>query len=51
MKVEKTEPNESPVNFFDPYLDFYANFKEVEKKYSQFLKEGDCLFIPSYYYY
>ena len=45
------EVNESPVNFFDPDLDNYPNFSDIEKKYSVYLHDGDCIYIPAFYFY
>ena len=51
LNGEKMQPNESPVNFFDPDLELYPLFNDVERRYSVFLHEGDCVYIPSYYFY
>jgi hypothetical protein len=45
------EVNYSPINFFDPDLENYPLFAEVQRKYTVLLHEGDCLFIPAFYFY
>lgn len=47
---ERTPPNESPVNFFEPDYAQYPLFNEVERKYTVILHEGDCVFIPAFYF-
>ena len=42
--------NESPVNFFEPDYDNYPNFKEIDRRYTVILHEGDCVYIPAYYF-
>jgi hypothetical protein len=49
-KVEKLFEYQSPVNFFEPDLEVYPNFEEIERKYTVLLHEGDCIFIPAFYY-
>jgi hypothetical protein len=49
--VEKLDINQSPINFFDPDLDNYPLFQEIQRKYTVLLHEGDCLFIPAFYFY
>ncbi len=44
------DPNESPVNFFEPDYNSYPLFNEVERKYTVILHEGDCLYIPAFYF-
>jgi hypothetical protein len=41
----------SPVNFFEPDYSVYPLFEDVERKYTVLLHDGDCLFIPAYYFY
>lgn len=41
----------SPIDFFDPDLDNYPLFLEAERRYTVLLHDGDCLFIPAYYFY
>ena len=48
--LEPTDLNESPVNFFEPDFDNYPNFKDVERKYTVLIHEGDCLYIPAFYF-
>lgn len=43
--------NQSPIDFFDPDLDHYPNFAEIERKYTVILHEGDCVYIPAFYFY
>lgn len=50
-KFEKIFENQSPVNFFEPDLESYPNFSDVDRKYTVLLHEGDCIFIPAFYYY
>jgi Cupin-like domain len=49
-KQEKCEVNESPVNFFQPDYETYPLFNEAERKYLVILHEGDCVYIPSFYF-
>ena len=46
--------NVSPVNFFMPHIDFgkkkYPLFDNAVRQFVN-LGEGDCIFIPAYYYY
>ncbi len=42
--------NESPVNFFEPDYDSYPLYNEVLRKYTVILHEGDCVYIPSFYF-
>ncbi len=41
----------SPLDLFQPDLDNYPLFEEIERKYTVMLHDGDCLFIPAYYVY
>ena len=50
VEVEKVNVNESPVNFFEPDYENYPNFKEIERRYTVLLHDGDCVFIPAYYF-
>jgi hypothetical protein len=43
-------PNESPVNFFEPDYNSYPLYNEVERKYTVILHEGDCAYIPAFYF-
>ena len=45
------EPNQSPVNFFDPDYTMYPYFADVGQKYTVLLHEGDCVYLPSFYFY
>eukprot|EP00347_Sterkiella_histriomuscorum_P004339 403360825 len=45
------DPNQSPIDFFSPDIENYPNFEEIERKYTVLLHEGDCVFIPAYYFY
>ena len=38
------------MNFFDPDLEQFPLFNEVERKYTVILHEGDCVFIPAFYF-
>ena len=49
--VQKLDSDQSPINFFDPDLDNYPLFTEIQRKYTVLLHEGDCLFIPAFYFY
>jgi len=49
-KTEKCLANESPVNFFDPDLQNFPLYGEIERKYTVILHEGDCVFIPAFYF-
>lgn len=48
---EKLRPNQSPVNFFDPDPVAFSLYEEITRKYSVYLHEGDCLFIPAFYFF
>ena len=47
----KVGVNESPVNFFNFDYDIYPLLTEIEFRYTIVLKEGDCMYIPAYYFY
>jgi hypothetical protein len=47
---EPSEVNESPVNFFDPDYQLYPLFGEIERRYTVLLHDGDCVFIPAFYF-
>lgn len=47
---EKMEPNYSPVNFFIPDYKIYPLLDLIEKRYTIFLRSGDCVYIPAYYF-
>ena len=47
---ESILPNESPVNLFSPDLVLYPLMDEIGTKYSLVLRQGDCLFIPAFYF-
>ena len=40
----------SPVNFFEPDYSIYPLFEDIDRKYTVLLHEGDCLYVPAYYY-
>lgn len=40
----------SPVNFFEPDYSVYPLFEDIDRKYTVLLHEGDCLYVPAYYY-
>ena len=44
-------PNYSPVNFFDIDLGLYPLFAEISRRYTVVSNDGDCLYIPAYYFY
>lgn len=43
--------NESPVNLFAPDYEKYPNLNYIKVKQSEVLSAGDCIFMPSFYYY
>ena len=45
------KPNESPVNLFNPDFNTYPNLKFVNKVYKETLNPGDCIYVPSFYFY
>lgn len=47
---ETLKSNESPVNFFDPNVDLYPLFTDISRRYTVMLHEGDCIYIPSFYF-
>jgi hypothetical protein len=47
---EKCEINESPVNFFEPDYSLYPLFEDIDRKYTVLLHEGDCVYIPAFYF-
>ncbi len=49
-KQDICEPNESPVNFLEPDYNLYPLFNDVLRKYSVILHEGDCVYIPAFYF-
>jgi ribosomal protein L16 Arg81 hydroxylase len=48
--IQKIKMNQSPVNFFDPDYEKYPYFMDIDRKYTVILHEGDCLYIPAYYW-
>lgn len=51
-RVKKSkQQNISPVNFFMPDLEKFPLFKDTVKHNVVHLGSGDCLYIPSFYYY
>ena len=44
-------PNYSPVNFFDIDFNLYPLFAEINRRYTVILHDGDCLYIPAFYFY
>lgn len=48
---EPIEFNYSPVNFFDIDSISYPLMTEIETKYTVVLRAGDCMYIPSFYFY
>ncbi len=48
--IERIKSNESPIDFFDPELDNYPNFADIERKYTVLLHEGDCVYVPAFYF-
>jgi len=42
--------NQSPVSFFDPDFDMHPNLQYIDADYYIELKEGDCVFVPSFYF-
>ncbi|CDW72951.1 UNKNOWN [Stylonychia lemnae] len=51
IRVDKLNEQCSPVNFFEPDDESYPLFQDIDKKYTVLLHEGDCLYIPAFYYY
>jgi len=49
-KKDMCVQNESPVNFFEPDYLSYPLYNEVQRKYTVILHEGDCVYIPSFYF-
>ena len=45
------EPTESPVNFMEPDYTSYPLYNEVQRKYTVILHDGDCVYIPSFYFF
>jgi len=46
----KVEANETPVNLFNFDYELYPLLEEVENRYTVVLRQGDCLYIPAYYF-
>ena len=46
----KDQPNVASVNFFVPKLSTYPYFENVQK-FNVNLHDGDCAFIPAYFFY
>ncbi|CDW72026.1 UNKNOWN [Stylonychia lemnae] len=44
------EPNQSPIDFFQPDKENYPLYGDIETKYTVLLHEGDCLYIPAFYF-
>jgi hypothetical protein len=49
-KEDKCDANESPVNFFEPDYNQFPLFNDVGRKYTVILHEGDCVYIPAFYF-
>jgi len=47
---ERMEAFQSPLDFFNPDLDNYPNYEEVDRKYTVIIHEGDCIFVPAFYF-
>ena len=45
------EVHESPINLFNIDEEAFPTAKHIDKKYEQTLNRGDCLYIPSFYFY
>lgn len=43
--------NESPVNLFAPDFEKYPNLNYIKVIQNELLEAGDCIFMPSFYYY
>jgi len=51
VKEMSLNPTESPVNLFKPDFDTYPNVKFVNKVYKEFLNQGDCIYVPAFYFF
>jgi hypothetical protein len=49
-KKIKTPEYCSPVNFFEPDYQLYPLFEDIDRKYTVLLHEGDCMYVPAFYY-
>ena len=47
---EAIEPHQSPLDFFNPDLDNYPNYEEVDRKYTVIIHDGDCVYVPAFYF-
>lgn len=43
--------NESPVNLFKIDFEKFPKVEFVERRYSEVLAAGDCIYIPAFYWY
>ena len=48
--TDKQQINVSPINFFRPKMKTYPNFSAKDMTESYTVSEGDCIFIPAYYF-
>ena len=44
------QENQSPVNFFEPDERTYPLYEDIDRKYTVLLHEGDCLYVPAFYF-
>ena len=51
LQKVRLPPNMSPVSFFAPDFKTYPKLKYVEGDYHFILQEGDCVYIPAFYFY
>lgn len=45
------EVNYTPVNFFASEYSDFQSFTEIKDIKSTYLNPGDCIYVPSFYYY
>ena len=50
LEVLKLGPRQSPVSFFDPDFEEHPNLQYIDADYYLELKEGDCVFVPAFYF-
>ena len=49
--VVDLEKHESPINLFKVDLEAFPEAAHIGRGYSSKLNQGDCLYIPSYFFY
>lgn len=49
--VVNLDPNESPINLFNPNFEKFPTVAQIKTVYKETLTPGDCIYIPAFYFY